>query len=158
MKIELNSDLSQLNKIDSIIEQICKDYKLYDTYYGCLSMAIYEAAKNAMIHGNKMDASKKISIEFALSFDEIAISVSDQGKGFNFEKELLLLNSNPTGNGLEIIQLTSDAFEYSNHGSTLEMKFNVVNDSQFKMNEKRRAKLMESKKQSAKQGIKKNAE
>lgn len=158
MKIELSSDLSQLNKIDAIIEQICNDYQLYDTYFGCLSMAVHEAAKNAMIHGNKMDASKKVSLEFALSFDEIGIFVSDEGSGFDFEQELLLLNSHPKGNGLEIIKLTSDAFEFSNHGATLEMKFNVVNDSQYKMNEKRRAKLMDSKKQLIKQGIKKNAE
>lgn len=158
MKIELSSDFDQLNKIDTIIEQICNDYQLYDTYYACLSMAINEAVKNAMIHGNKMDASKKVSIEFSLSSDEISVSVNDQGKGFDFEEELLLLNTNPTGNGLEIIQLTSDALKFSNNGSTLEMKFNVVNDSQFKMNEKRREKLMDSKKQSTKQGIKKNAE
>ncbi len=156
MKIELNSDLNQLNKIDSIVEQICKDYQLYDTYFGCLSMSIHEAVKNAMIHGNKMDSSKLVILEFSFSSEEISITVADQGNGFDFQQELLLLNTMPKGNGLEIIKLTSDSLNFSNNGSVLEMKFNVVQDSQFKMNEKRRAKLMETKNQSINQGVKKN--
>jgi serine/threonine-protein kinase RsbW len=157
MKIELSSDFSQLNQIDAIVEQICEDYQLYDTYHGCLSMALHEAVKNAMIHGNKMDFSKKVILEFSLSQDDISIKVSDQGEGFNFQKEIELLDSCPKGNGLEIMQLTSDSLEFTNHGSTIEMKFQVIHDTQFKMNEKRRSKLMDSSKQSVNQGVKRDA-
>ena len=158
MKIELSSDLSQLNQIDAIVEQICEDYQLYETYHGCLTMDLYEAVKNAIIHGNKMDYSKNVILEFSLSHDDISILVSDQGDGFDFNKELDSLTQNPKGNGLEIIKLTSDFLEFSNNGSTLEMKFHVLGDTQFKMNEKRRATLLDSKKQSVKQGVKKDAE
>jgi serine/threonine-protein kinase RsbW len=157
MKIEISSDLSQLNQIDSIVERICEDYQLFDTYHGCLTMAIQEAVKNAIIHGNKMDSSKKVSVEFSLSDEDISVFVSDQGEGFDFQKEIESLSHSPKGNGLEIMKLTSDGLEFSNNGSTVEMSFNVVHHSQYKMNEKRRAALLDTKKQTVNQGIKRDA-
>lgn len=158
MKIELTSELTSLYKIDKIVEQISDEYQLNDTYFGCLTMAVQEGVKNAIIHGNQLNKEKIVSVEFDFNFSSISCIISDQGQGFDFEEELTKLNTNPTGNGLEIIKLTSDQFSFSNNGSTIEMTFEMVNNDQHKINEKRRSMFLDAKLQKTKQGVKRNVE
>jgi len=156
MKIELTSELSSLNKIEKIVEKINDEYQLNDTYFGCLSMAVHEAVKNAIVHGNKLDKEKIVTVDFNLDYGIINCIVSDCGEGFNYEEELS--KQNPTGRGLEIISLTVDGVSFSNNGSTIEMKFDLANNDQIHVNEKRRSMLLNSKLQKIKQGVKRNAE
>lgn len=156
MKIELTSELSSLNKIEKIVEKINDEYQLNDTYFGCLSMAVHEAVKNAIVHGNKLDKEKIVTVDFNLDYGIINCIVSDCGEGFNYEEELS--KQNPTGRGLEIISLTVDGVSFSNNGSTIEMKFELANNDQIHVNEKRRSMLLNSKLQKIKQGVKRNAE
>lgn len=156
MKIELTSELSSLNNIEKIVEKINDEYQLNDTYFGCLSMAVHEAVKNAIVHGNKLDKEKIVTVDFNLDYGIINCIVSDCGEGFNYEEELS--KQNPTGRGLEIISLTVDGVSFSNNGSTIEMKFDLANNDQIHVNEKRRSMLLNSKLQKIKQGVKRNAE
>lgn len=158
MKIELTSELSSLNKIEKIVEKISDEYQLNDTYFGCLSMAVHEAVKNAIVHGNKLEREKIVTVEFQLDYGIINCSVLDCGQGFNYEEELSKLNQNPTGKGLEIISLASDNISFSNNGSLIEMKFDVNNNDHININEKRRSMLLNTKLQNTKQGIKSNAQ
>ncbi len=158
MKIELTSELSSLQKIEKIVEKINDEYQLNDTYFGCLSMAVQESVENAIVHGNKLDKEKIVSVEFDLDYGIITCSVSDEGSGFDFLEEIKKLEHNPTGKGLEIISLTTDNVIFLNNGSTIEMKFEMSNSDQYKVNEKRRSMMMDAKLQKSKQAIKRNAE
>ena len=158
MKIELTSELTSLYKIDKIIEQISDEYQLNDTYFGCLTMAIQEGVKNAIIHGNQLNKEKIVTVEFDFNFSSIFCTISDQGQGFNVEDEFKKLSTNPTGNGLEIIKLTSDQCAYTNNGSTIELTFEMLNNDHHKINEKRRSMFLDAKLQKTKQGVKRNVE
>lgn len=158
MKIELTSELSSLQKIEKIVEKISDEYQLNDTYFGCLSMAVQEAVENAIVHGNKLDKEKIVSVEFQLDYGIINCIVTDCGTGFNFEEEFKKMNKTPTGKGLEIINLITDNINFSNNGSTIEMKFEMTNNDQHKVNEKRRSMMLDARLQKSKQGIKRNAE
>jgi serine/threonine-protein kinase RsbW len=48
-----------------------------------IQLAVHEAFLNALKHGNKMDASKKVIIDYSISSDRIEVSVKDEGEGFN---------------------------------------------------------------------------
>lgn len=50
-----------------------------------IDMAVREAIANAVIHGNRLDATKLIEITVKSSSEFIEISVHDQGQGFNPE-------------------------------------------------------------------------
>ena len=45
-------------------------------------LALEEAFINAVKHGNKMDASKKVTIDYSVGLDKVEISLTDQGEGF----------------------------------------------------------------------------
>ena len=48
-----------------------------------VDMAVREALANAVIHGNKFDEKKFVTIGVTSSPDSLEIEVSDQGQGFN---------------------------------------------------------------------------
>lgn len=50
-----------------------------------IDMALREAIANAVIHGNKLDENKFVTISVTSSPDSLEIIVRDQGQGFNPE-------------------------------------------------------------------------
>ncbi|MEP6635884.1 MAG: ATP-binding protein [Acidobacteriota bacterium] len=48
-----------------------------------IDMAVREAIANAVIHGNKLDQEKSVTISLASSPDSLEIKVRDQGQGFS---------------------------------------------------------------------------
>ena len=48
-----------------------------------IDMAVREGIANAIIHGNKLDENKFVTINVTKSPDLLEISVRDQGEGFN---------------------------------------------------------------------------
>lgn len=53
-----------------------------DATFG-LDMALREAVTNAVLHGNRQDESKTVEIEFANADGVLAVTVSDEGGGFD---------------------------------------------------------------------------
>jgi len=48
-------------------------------------LAVQEAFLNAIKHGNGMDVSKKVKIDYSVGTDSVEISMRDEGKGFDPE-------------------------------------------------------------------------
>jgi serine/threonine-protein kinase RsbW len=51
-----------------------------------ISMAVREAAVNAVLHGNAYDPDKKVKLEFERTSQELVITIRDQGKGLDPSK------------------------------------------------------------------------
>ena len=50
-----------------------------------ISLAVREAATNALIHGNGRDETKIVHVEFGVGDGSISVDIEDQGTGFNPE-------------------------------------------------------------------------
>src|ERR1700734_2734480 len=48
-----------------------------------ISMAVREAAVNAVLHGNAYDPGKKVKLEFETTGRDLVITIRDQGKGLD---------------------------------------------------------------------------
>ncbi|MBZ5571847.1 MAG: ATP-binding protein [Acidobacteriia bacterium] len=48
-----------------------------------ISMAVREAAVNAVLHGNAYDPGKKVKLEFETTGGDLVITIRDQGKGLD---------------------------------------------------------------------------
>ena len=48
-------------------------------------MAVREAAVNAVLHGNKYDAAKRVTVSFETTPDGMTVSVRDEGQGLDPE-------------------------------------------------------------------------
>jgi serine/threonine-protein kinase RsbW len=51
-----------------------------------ISMAVREAAINAVLHGNAYNPSKKVNLDFEKTPGDLVITIRDQGQGLDVEK------------------------------------------------------------------------
>lgn len=124
-KLVLKSNVSELNKIVSFVENIADKYYLNDSYFANMMVALTEAFKNALKHGNKNDESKKITIEFYISNSEMIFDVSDEGNGFDFQT-FLNTKRDPNQRGIDLIYHVSDKVVFSDNGSKISIFFNMA--------------------------------
>ena len=88
-------------------------------------VGLTEALANAMLYGNGRDPRKSVHVEAHFSPDEVAVTVTDQGTGFNPEKV-----TDPTlpanrmrvgGRGLFLIRKLMDHVEFNERGNSIRM-------------------------------------
>ncbi|MBB4078774.1 serine/threonine-protein kinase RsbW [Lewinella aquimaris] len=127
--LTLASDPNNLNKVEQLVEKLASRYQLNQEKHDSLLISLTEAVSNAIIHGNKQDRSKTVSIRCAQVTDGLAIRVSDQGGGFNYNSL-----PDPTcpericecgGRGVFLMNQLCDRMRYTNGGSTVEMRFRL---------------------------------
>lgn len=127
--IEIGSDLNNIPKVESLIDQVCEDLKLSEDYYGNILIAVTEAVNNAIIHGNKNEASKTVKVDVTKQNGGVVFSVADQGEGFDFENlpdptapENL---EKPDGRGIFLMKNLSDDVKFELNGSKVSITFAV---------------------------------
>ena len=88
-------------------------------------LALEEAFLNAVKHGNKMDPTKKVTLDFLVDPEKVEIVMVDEGKGFNPQSipdprvgENLY---RPEGRGLLLMNAYMDVVEYNKRGNGLRM-------------------------------------
>ena len=79
----LDSSLASVDRIEQTAEEVAKKAGLDEDEVYRVTMAVREAAVNAVLHGNAYDASKHIVASFESSKTELVIRISDQGKGLD---------------------------------------------------------------------------
>ncbi|OFX77522.1 MAG: hypothetical protein A2X12_10770 [Bacteroidetes bacterium GWE2_29_8] len=143
--LKLESKIENVNIIEKFINEICDYYHISSTYYGNILLAITEAFNNAVVHGNKLDEEKSVTISFANTDNKITFTVIDEGKGFDFcniPDPTDPKNENYNHTGLFIIKSLSDGIQFCNNGNTIEISFNLLPINQEKY-QQRVAKLQE---------------
>jgi serine/threonine-protein kinase RsbW len=88
-------------------------------------LALEEAFINALKHGNKMDASKQVKIDYLVGSDRVEISMTDQGGGFDPDSvpdPRYVENLYKTeGRGLFLIRAYMDVVEFNEKGNCVHM-------------------------------------
>jgi serine/threonine-protein kinase RsbW len=128
-KLELPSTLKNVTKLEDFIENIF----LYNNYislsHGNILIPIVEAFNNAVLHGNKLDETKTVSISMEITDDFIVFSISDQGNGFehnNIPDPTLPSNlERINGRGIYLMKCLTDSVVFDNYGSQVHLKFNL---------------------------------
>ena len=116
------------NVIPQICEQILAEIKAND-FTGedifAVHLAIEEAFVNAIKHGNKMDPSKQVQVDYSVDSERIEICITDEGTGFDPQRipdprsgENLY---KPEGRGLLLIRSYMDVVEFNKRGNSLRM-------------------------------------
>jgi serine/threonine-protein kinase RsbW len=88
-------------------------------------LALEEAFINAVRHGNKMEPSKAIKVDYAIEHDKIEIAVTDEGSGF--DPEVIpdpRYGDNlykPAGRGMLLMRSFMDVVEYTDRGNSVRM-------------------------------------
>ncbi len=88
-------------------------------------LALEEAFLNAVKHGNKMDTSKDVRIDYSVDLDKIEIFLTDEGDGFEpssvadprYGEDLY----KPGGRGLLLMNSYMDVVKFNERGNSLYM-------------------------------------
>lgn len=125
--IEIASDLNNITKVESLIDEVCENLGLNEDNYGNVLIAVTEAVNNAIIHGNKEDLNKKVRVDVIKENRNVVFSVSDEGTGFDFDNlpdptapENL---EKPDGRGIFLMKNLSDGVEFISPGSKVNITF-----------------------------------
>jgi serine/threonine-protein kinase RsbW len=123
--IKIPSDISEIRKVScAIIEDVAprekNESKVFD-----IRLSTEEAVRNAIIHGNKSDASKSVTVTYWVEAGNLHIEVEDEGGGFDYknipnptEKENIMKNS---GRGVYLIRRLMNRVEFNESGNVIRM-------------------------------------
>ncbi len=116
IEVSIGSALEYLDLIQTITDSITRMMGFEEDSAHWIGMSVRESVTNAIQHGNKLDQSKRVDIQFAVEPDQLAISVRDQGAGFLVDSlpnprdpENLL---KPSGRGIFYIRSFMDKVEF----------------------------------------------
>jgi len=116
IEVSIGSALEYLDLIQSVTDCITGFMGFDEDSAHWIGMSVRESVTNAIQHGNRMDQSKKVDVCFEVSPEELEISVTDQGSGFDVDALPNPLESDnllkPSGRGIFYIKSFMDAVEF----------------------------------------------
>jgi serine/threonine-protein kinase RsbW len=82
----LDSTLETVDNAEQTASRLAADAGFDDEDVMKISMAVREAAVNAVLHGNAYDPAKKVVVDFEQTPKDLVITIRDQGKGLDPDK------------------------------------------------------------------------
>ena len=121
----LPSSMQHVYLLDVVVTEVLKETGFSEDIQEQINLAVIEAGTNAIKHGNKEDPSKKATVEFTVTEDELGIVIKDEGEGFTrqevadpLDPENLLKSS---GRGLFLMEACMDSVTYEAKGTIIKM-------------------------------------
>lgn len=73
-------------EVDSFLDSRLRKAGFPDDLMADVAVSVSEVVNNAVMHGNRQDPAKQVTVELEILVDRVAISVQDQGRGFDPER------------------------------------------------------------------------
>jgi serine/threonine-protein kinase RsbW len=110
----LESVLESADKAEQLALKVARDSGFREEGLHKLGMAVRESVVNAVVHGNRYNARKRVHLLIANSKDRLTVTIIDEGQGFDLSslpdplaQENLLQQS---GRGIFLIRTFVDEF------------------------------------------------
>jgi len=111
----LESNLESVDEAEASALKVAEEIGFDEDDLHQIGMAVRECMVNAVVHGNRYSARKKVHFAVAKAADHLTITIRDEGEGFEYStlpnplsEENLLRQS---GRGLLLIQAFVDKLE-----------------------------------------------
>jgi serine/threonine-protein kinase RsbW len=110
----LESSLDSVDDAEGLVLKVAQQIGFEEEDLHRIGMAVRESVVNAVVHGNRYSAHKRVHLQVARALDHITVTVADEGKGFDLDslrdplaEENLLQQS---GRGILLIRSFVDEF------------------------------------------------
>jgi serine phosphatase RsbU (regulator of sigma subunit)/anti-sigma regulatory factor (Ser/Thr protein kinase) len=117
------STFNDIEKISSIVLRDMDRCGFKDKEIKQFKICIFEMITNALIHGNRGDASKKVFVFYKVALASATVSVVDEGEGFNYRQlpdPLLPQNRiKDHGRGIFIVRHYMDEVQFNVKGNRI---------------------------------------
>ena len=127
-ELRIPSSNESMTRVENFVDEVCEAYYITNSYYGNILVAILEAVKNAILHGNKSNPEKQVKISFKSVPNGLCFTIRDQGEGFNFRDvpnpiEVADNQTDKIGKGIFLIRTLADQVSYNSKGNIVEIVF-----------------------------------
>ena len=131
-RLKIESKMSNLRVIENAIDEMTGAIGINQDNYGKILVATLEAVNNAITHWNKSIDHKLVDVEIEFENNQIKISVTDEGEGFDPKKI-----PDPTmpenieelsGRGVFLMTKLADSIEFNEKGNSVTMSFKEVSN------------------------------
>lgn len=123
----LPSKIDSINELQRFVEEVVESYPEYNCYFANILTVVSEAVNNAILHGNRQEPNRNVTLQCKNIGASIEFTISDEGTGFDYENL-----PDPTlpeniekleGRGVFLIQQLADGVRFENNGSTVIITF-----------------------------------
>jgi serine/threonine-protein kinase RsbW len=83
VRIDIASRFEMLEMVQTVLTHVTTMLRLDEDAAHYVSVAIRESVVNAIKHGNRGDADKRVAVEFLLHPGALEVTVHDEGTGFD---------------------------------------------------------------------------
>jgi serine/threonine-protein kinase RsbW len=129
--LQFPSVLENIHIAERLIDEVCAEFHVKEDYYGELLIAMTEAVNNAIVHGNKLDPSKQVTLTFDIVNEtNMRFIIEDEGPGFDYNNlpdptapENI---EKPNGRGVFLMRQLADACSFDDGGRVVTLDFAVL--------------------------------
>ena len=127
--LQLPSKQESITLLENLIEEIADKHRVSEDVFANMMTCLNEVTINAIVHGNKLDLTKKVIVNADVEPRRIIWTVTDEGEGFDYNNlpdptapENL---ENLTGRGVFIIKHLADQCIFNTKGNEVELHFKI---------------------------------
>ena len=127
--LQLPSKEASITQLEELIENISDIYNISEDTFANMMTCLNEALINAIKHGNKFDATKKVIVNADVDNKRLIWTVTDEGEGFDYVH--LPDPTSPenleslTGRGVFIMKHLADQCIFNTSGNEVELHFKI---------------------------------
>lgn len=125
----ISSQLVRIKEVRNFLEKFYSDYGITINSFNKVFLGLREAVNNAIIHGNRLNADKKVFIKIQLFNNQIWIEVEDEGEGFC--PDVLPDPTSPdrikleNGRGIFLMKFIANELVFKKGGKKVQIKFKL---------------------------------
>ncbi len=127
------SVIDNIHLVEKLVEDVCSEFHVKEEFFGEILISMTEAVNNAIVHGNKLDSSKQVSVTFDLIGEKrLQFIIEDEGPGFDYEHlpdptapENI---EKPHGRGVFLMRNLADACRFEDGGRVVILEFSVLEE------------------------------
>jgi len=127
--LQLPSKRESIALLENLVEEIADRHQVGEDTFANMMTCLSEVGNNAIVHGNKLDESKKVIVNADVDGKRIIWTVTDEGDGFDYNNlpdptapENL---ESLTGRGVFIIKHLADQCIFNTKGNEVELHFKI---------------------------------
>lgn len=118
LRAVISSNLAQVDDVCGAARKLLETNDLAECVF-TVDLLLREFINNAILHGNRSDATKKVSVEVGIERATVVLSIADEGPGFDWRRRLCRA-PNPydtSGRGLLIGQIYAGSMKFNRAGN-----------------------------------------
>ena len=129
-ELRFDSKPENIAVVERLIDQLSEQHSIIPEHYGNVLIAMTEGVNNAIVHGNKLDPDKSVTVVCAVDGKNLVFRISDEGPGFDFDNlpdptapENI---EKPHGRGVFLMRHLADECAFEDEGRIVELTFTDV--------------------------------